>query len=278
MKNISQIITKHEYNFFKVSGIYFYPTIPIDKIENAKKHYANIPSEDSLLFLLDGGGNGKKGYILTDKHLFSNLLKEKVSLAWKEVDTIYLAKGKVFVNEIPFISCTESIDYQWSQFLMIHEIFRSLTGKTLSFRSNKSITFPNNCVSCFTNKVEKKIDVTMYGLPEPNWTRKNWKKAGLFGFPFNILFGGTVSKKLFEYFIPLCSTCFSRLKRGEKRCILGWAWTTLPEKTIWFGANRYISAEIPYYKSISYLKDIGIEIWFRNIEFANEFQRLNDLT
>lgn len=280
MKKIRQIIERYESHYRGYSWIYFFDEIPAEKLEKAKQSYAIVLSDETplVLMLSDTWRSGKKGYLLTDRKVFSNY-KETVVFAWEELENVYHSGETVFINDKPFMHCKVPSENDWNQFLMLHEIFRNMTGKASLFCVGRSIEFPNNCVSCISNLCEKKIPVKMWSPPKPNWISRNWAKAGLLGLPFNILFGGTYKEIPFEYSIPICRKCWLNLTRDEKNGLhLGWIWSTLLELTRWLAANRHISINIPETnKVISSWEDLDIEVWFRNVEFASKFCKLNGI-
>lgn len=280
---ILQIISKYKHKFeVDYYRIHLYGQIPSEKLKSAKDSYASINSDETPIVLMDVDYNhsGRKGYILTDKRLFSNIHEEKLFFYWNKIDTIYHSdmKSKIFINDKPFMKCSIHRDNDWNQFLMIHEIYRSMKGESISFSADRNIKFPENCISCCSNLCENKISLKMY-VPEPNWVSKNWAKAGLLGLPFGILFGGTLTKIPFEYSIPICKNCFSKLTGDEKRMGIGLVRTTLPDLMRWFTANRHMSLKIlETNETISSWGDVVIEMWFRSTDFAKEFLKLNGLT
>jgi hypothetical protein len=81
---------------------YFSPNIPKKKLDNAKRIHA-IKTTENVLLLKDitVTGSGKNGWVLTDKNIYFNHIRNKFCIKYSEVKNIYQIGGSIVINNKP---------------------------------------------------------------------------------------------------------------------------------------------------------------------------------
>ena len=261
MRTLNNIISEYRNHFVWDKRFHFFDQIPLDKLEVAKQSFANLHNDEKPLVLMDETfrGTGRKGYILTDKGIYSNTFNDKITILWREIDAIRLRGSTIYVNDKRVLNVHTDEDHEY---YMIHEIFRNISGKAITFDNiDKLIIFPNKCVNCLSSKSEEKLFVRLFGLPRGDWATHN---LGLFGILWG-LFRGSVHGCLLDYSISICNVCYLKLTGYEKNINLSLSKISKNEKCI--DTNRYLSVELS--------TSVELKFWFGNIEYANEMVGMN---
>lgn len=89
-------------DMFGLPHCYFSPNIPKKKLDNAKRIHA-IDATENVLLLKDitVTGSGKNGWVLTNKNIYFNHIKNKFCIKYSEVKTVYQIGGSIVINNKP---------------------------------------------------------------------------------------------------------------------------------------------------------------------------------
>ena len=81
---------------------YFSPNIPKKKLDNAMVIHA-IEAHEKVLLLKDISitGSGKNGWVLTDKNIYFNHIKNKFCIKYSEIKSISQKGGSIVINDLP---------------------------------------------------------------------------------------------------------------------------------------------------------------------------------
>ncbi len=225
---IKTIISRRRRSSSKTASLYFFDQIPPGKLENARQAYAAIQPEEQVYVLKDDtfSGSAKKGYLLTERALYSNIYGSCLVFKWKDIYSLYRNGHRIVINDEPFLPCSAYRDYEWDQFLMIHEIYRNLLGVSVRLSAADSALFPARCVGCMGDPFKKRIRIEMR---VPRGRTAFGKHATKFGLPGMVLKGAdhlimddmfskqSVGDILWEYQIPVCMSCWSQLTSWERK-------------------------------------------------------------
>jgi hypothetical protein len=85
-----------------VPHCYFSPNIPKKKLDNAMAIHA-IEATENVLLLKDISivGSGKNGWVLTDKNIYFNHIKNTFCIKYSEIKSISQKGGSIIINDLP---------------------------------------------------------------------------------------------------------------------------------------------------------------------------------
>ena len=103
---LQQIMKKYD---FGDSKLFFYPSIPEEKLSSAIAAYAKNESSSDALVLLDETvfGSGKDGLLLTRNGLFSHeLFSDPLFTRLEDIDSIWVKDKNLYINKTKCLACS----------------------------------------------------------------------------------------------------------------------------------------------------------------------------
>jgi hypothetical protein len=89
-------------DLFRLPHCYFAPDIPKRKLDNVMIIHA-IEANEKVLLLKDISvtGSGKNGWVLTDKNIYFNHVKNKFSIEHSKIKSVFQIGGSIIINDKP---------------------------------------------------------------------------------------------------------------------------------------------------------------------------------